>query len=101
MAVRHVGTTFAVIRGRIAVDVVPPGIDKGHALAAFAAGAPFAGRIPVHIGDDVPDRPAFTAARGLGGFGVAVHRPAEEADHVASGATEVWALLDAYADPHV
>jgi hypothetical protein len=40
------------------------------------------------IGDDMPDRPAFTAARGLGGFGVAVHRPAEEADHALSGDAE-------------
>jgi trehalose 6-phosphate phosphatase len=101
IAVRHVGTTFAVIPGRIAVDIVPPGIDKGHALAVFAAEAPFAGRIPVHIGDDLPDRPAFTAAHRLGGFGVAVHRPAKEADYALSGDADVWALLDTYAGLHV
>jgi trehalose 6-phosphate phosphatase len=101
VAVRHVGTTFAVIPGRIAVDIVPPGIDKGHALRVFAAGAPFAGRIPVHIGDDLPDRPAFTAARELGGFGIAVHRPTEEADYALFGNADVWALLDTYASLHI
>ncbi|WP_114395832.1 trehalose-phosphatase [Oleisolibacter albus] len=100
IAVRHVGTAFAVIRGRIAIDIVPPGADKGTALAIFAGETPFSGRQPVHIGDDVPDRPAFTAARRLGGFGVAVHNPVSEADYALSSHDDVWTLLDAYASLH-
>jgi trehalose 6-phosphate phosphatase len=101
IAMQHVGTTFAVIRGRIAIDVVPPGIDKGHALATFAAGVPFVGRIPVHIGDDVPDYPAFASARRLGGIGIAVHHPTEEADYALLDDSDVWLLLGTYVGIHV
>lgn len=46
--------------------------DKGSALWRQMQQAPFAGRIPVAVGDDVTDEDMFTAAAALGGFAVAV-----------------------------
>jgi trehalose 6-phosphate phosphatase len=54
------------------VELKAPGPDKGGALTAFMAEAPFAGAMPVFLGDDLTDEHGFAAARDLGGFGVVV-----------------------------
>jgi len=45
---------------------------KGTTLRAFMREQPFAGRVPVMIGDDLTDVDAFRAAEELGGFAIAV-----------------------------
>lgn len=54
------------------VELKTPGSDKGKALAAFMAEAPFKGARPVMLGDDLTDEYGFAAAKALGGFGVLV-----------------------------
>jgi trehalose 6-phosphate phosphatase len=54
------------------VELRPPGPDKGDAVRAFMAEAPFAGATPVFIGDDFTDEAGFAAVRDLGGWGVIV-----------------------------
>ncbi len=54
-------------------EVKPAGIDKGRAVRAMMAAAPFAGRMPVFIGDDVTDEDGMREARRLGGLGLRVH----------------------------
>jgi trehalose 6-phosphate phosphatase len=58
--------------GHMVVELRTPGPDKGDSLAAFMGTAPFQGAIPVFVGDDLTDEPAFAAARRLGGTGVLV-----------------------------
>ena len=58
--------------GHMVVELRTPGPDKGDSLATFMAAAPFKGAIPVFVGDDLTDEPAFRAARDLGGAGVLV-----------------------------
>lgn len=60
------------LHGKLVSELLPPGTSKGAALAALANKAPFAGRTPVAIGDDVTDEDAFSAASELGGFGILV-----------------------------
>ncbi len=91
-----VGKSFTVMPGRVAIDVVPVGVDKGHALDAFMERRPCVGRVPVHVGDDVPDEPAFRAAERGGGFGVTVIRPAAGVGHLLTDHEAVWATLEAY-----
>ena len=95
-----VGARYAVMPGRVAIDIVPKGIDKGHALAAFMERRPCVGRVPVHIGDDIPDHPAFVAAEKAGGYGIAVGAPVAGVLHHLGDHEDVWALLEAYAELH-
>ncbi|MBT0959537.1 trehalose-phosphatase [Denitromonas iodatirespirans] len=59
-------------RGKCVVELVHPGADKRRAVLAFMAEAPFAGALPLFIGDDVTDEDGFRAAEELGGFGILV-----------------------------
>jgi trehalose 6-phosphate phosphatase len=92
------GHAFEVMPGRVATDIVPPGVDKGHALDAFMERRPCVGRIPVHIGDDRPDEPAFRAAGKAGGYGITVGRASPGVTHHLADHASVWTLLETYAD---
>lgn len=63
---------LAMKRGKCVIELVLPGADKGGAVRAFMAEAPFAGRVPIFVGDDVTDEDGFLAAAALGGFGIIV-----------------------------
>ena len=56
----------------MAWEVRPRGADKGSAVEALMLEAPFAGRQPVFIGDDVTDEDGMRAAQALGGAGLRV-----------------------------
>jgi trehalose 6-phosphate phosphatase len=53
-------------------EVRPVGADKGSAVRALMAHAPFSSRLPIFIGDDVTDEDGMRAARILGGAGLRV-----------------------------
>jgi trehalose 6-phosphate phosphatase len=57
-----------------AYEIKPRGGDKGDALAQFMQRAPFAGKTPLFVGDDVTDEPAIRMATALGGTGLHVKR---------------------------
>lgn len=63
---------FSLLDAHMAVEVRPSGADKGAALDALMHAPPFAGRLPVFVGDDVTDEDAIVAARRLGGIGLRV-----------------------------
>lgn len=58
--------------GKMVFELKTPGADKGSALGDFMAEPPFAGHMPIMLGDDFTDEHAFGAAERLGGFGVLV-----------------------------
>ena len=64
------GGAFALLEARMAWEVRPRGASKGTAVRALMERAPFAGRRPVFIGDDVTDEEGMAAARGFGGLGL-------------------------------
>ena len=49
-----------------------PGPNKGNALRAFMAEAPFKGALPVFVGDDLTDEHGFATAGAVGGYGILV-----------------------------
>lgn len=100
LAEDRVGDAFKVMRGRVAIDVVPPDADKGRALDAMMAEPAFSGRTPVHVGDDLPDRPAFAAAQRKGGFGVAVGTMVTGLDLRLLDHEATWAMLGRYTQIH-
>lgn len=66
-------TTGLVLQlGRMVAELRTPGADKGDSVHAFMAEQPFAGALPVFVGDDLTDEDGFAAAAALGGYGVLV-----------------------------
>jgi trehalose 6-phosphate phosphatase len=63
---------FAVLPAKMAWELRPVGMDKGTAVRALMERPPFAGRVPVFIGDDVTDEDGMREARALGGLGLRV-----------------------------
>lgn len=72
------------LHGKMVSEVTQATADKGTALRALAQHPPFAGRIPVMLGDDVTDEDGFAAAQELGGFGVKIGTGATQARHRAA-----------------
>ncbi len=58
--------------GKCVVELAWPGSDKGGAVDLLTARSPFAGALPIFIGDDTTDEDGFVACARLGGFGIAV-----------------------------
>jgi trehalose 6-phosphate phosphatase len=87
------GDRFHVQSGKMVLEVKPRGSDKGTAIERFLEAPPFAGRIPVFIGDDVTDEDGFRAANRRGGLSIQVgaREPTDARIRIASvGALYDW-----------
>lgn len=58
--------------GRAVIEIIPNGTSKGTALVEFMRRTPYAGRVPIMIGDDRADEDAFAVAAAAGGPGLRV-----------------------------
>jgi trehalose 6-phosphate phosphatase len=58
--------------GSMVFELRAPGPTKADAVAAFMAEAPFVGRVPIFVGDDLTDEDGFAGAQALAGHGVIV-----------------------------
>lgn len=72
-ALAGVATELKLMRGKMVLEIKPAHGDKGTAIADFMEEAPFAGRTPVFVGDDVTDEDGFRAVNALGGISVKVN----------------------------
>jgi trehalose 6-phosphate phosphatase len=69
-----------VLPARMAFDIKPRRVSKGRAIAWFMEHPPFAGRLPVFVGDDHTDETGFAAVNELGGHSIRVgHEKESEA----------------------
>lgn len=91
------GDGFELQNGKFVIEIKPSGKDKGSAIAEFIAEAPFAGRRPVFIGDDLTDEPGFDVVNRAGGHSVKVGPGITRARWHLFDATAVRRWLEAYA----
>jgi trehalose 6-phosphate phosphatase len=63
---------FELKPGKYVLELTPAGYSKRTAIEAFMKEAPFAGRTPVFVGDDITDEDGFSAVNALSGYSVRV-----------------------------
>jgi trehalose 6-phosphate phosphatase len=63
-----------VLPGKSMFEVKRPAVNKGESVRRLMRISPFAGRMPVFIGDDVTDESVFQVLPDLGGIGFSVTR---------------------------
>ncbi|WP_291191461.1 trehalose-phosphatase [Dokdonella sp.] len=96
---RFGGAGFELQAGNRVVELKPAGVDKGVALAALMLEAPFAGRVPWMLGDDLTDEHAFARVEELGGVSILVgERRPTRARHALADPAAARAWLAALAD---
>lgn len=82
---------LALQLGKCVVEIKPRGVNKGEAIATFMQEAPFQGRKPVFVGDDLTDEAGFNVVNQLGGMSVKVGKGDTQAQ---------WRLPDVAAVQH-
>jgi len=70
---------LTVMHGKAVVEIKHAGLSKGSGIRALMTQAPFAGRRPVFVGDDITDEDAFAAMPDFGGIAFSVGRTVEGA----------------------
>jgi trehalose 6-phosphate phosphatase len=86
---------FELQPGSYVFEFKPRGMDKGVAVAAFLDEAPFRGRRPVYLGDDLTDEHGFAVANARGGASIRIgERTPSQATFTLSSPADVHAWLD-------
>lgn len=73
----ELGGAWELQFGKSVIELRPAGATKGAAVTAFLDEAPFKGRTPITIGDDVTDETMFPVANARGGLSIRIADPSE------------------------
>lgn len=66
--------SIELLTGKAVIEIKPAGLNKGTAVRALMAHAPFRGRTPIFIGDDKTDEDAFAVVPEFNGQAISVGR---------------------------
>ena len=94
---KELGDGLELQAGKFVYELKPSGIGKDAAIAEFMAEPPFAGRVPVFIGDDLTDEHGFDLVNRIGGHSVKVGSGETGARWRTAGPTSVRRWLQRYA----
>lgn len=94
---RFPSAALEVLPGKAVFEVKHPGVNKGEAVRRLMAQAPFAGRRPVFVGDDVTDESVFAQLPALGGLGFSVGRQFDRLAGIFGSPAELRRVLAALA----
>lgn len=86
---------LTLLRGKMVAEAKPGGASKGRAIEAFMHEPPFAGRMPVFVGDDVTDEVGFSTVQRMRGLGVKVGEGSTVAWHRLASPGDLRAQLQA------
>lgn len=81
---------LALQPGKCVVEIKPKGINKGEAIASFMTEAPFQGRTPVFIGDDLTDEYGFDVVNRAKGLSIKVGQGETRAKWRLPTVASVW-----------
>jgi trehalose 6-phosphate phosphatase len=70
--IAEAGGSLVMQKGKCVAEAKPANFDKGTAIEEFLAEAPFKGRLPVFIGDDLNDEHGFAVINKVGGISIKV-----------------------------
>jgi trehalose 6-phosphate phosphatase len=82
-----------LLGGKAMIEIKKPGVNKGTGVRALMALAPFAGRRPIFIGDDVTDEDAAAVMPEFGGIAISVGRDIAGASRLFETPDEVRSWL--------
>ncbi len=85
---------FVAEAAKMAVEIRSEDIDKASAVASLAADPPFEGRVPVFVGDDTSDEPAFQWVNSNGGHSIRVGKGPTAAQFAAANPGELAVWID-------
>lgn len=95
---QRLGADFRVQWGKAVAEILPAGFHKGGAIDVLMDLPPFAGRVPIFIGDDVTDEDAFRIVNARGGYSVKVGPERTAATFRLANARDVRALVMQWAN---
>ena len=68
----RLGGAYRIQFGKMVAEILPATSGKGPIIARFMEEAPYAGRVPIFVGDDLTDENGFATVHRLGGVAVRV-----------------------------
>lgn len=72
MALKRAGPGYALLDGKMVIELKPTAASKSHAIAAFMSEPPFHGRAPIFVGDDHTDEAGFEYVNRVGGLSIQI-----------------------------
>jgi trehalose 6-phosphate phosphatase len=86
--------SIELLDGKAVIEVKTEGIDKGTAVRELMSRPPFAGRVPIYIGDDTTDEDAFAVLPEFNGIAISVGRRFAGVDEHFDSPAEVRSWLE-------
>ncbi len=71
-AVEALGSEYRLQHGKAVAEILPSAAGKGKVIESFLQAAPYKGRRPIFVGDDLTDENGFKAVNARGGLSVRI-----------------------------